>query len=325
MALNIKLLHGLSTALPTTKVNGRLLFCTDTKEIYFDINDDRIKLYDSLDTAKIDITNLKTLVGSTAVATQISDAIADLKKTVITEKEDSNSVAITISDNADSTAKKIKAEVKISAEAGNQASIKNDGIFVPAPTAADTYEIEQVADSDVDKTQYAAAYKLVKKAGGTGTGVQVGATINIIKDNFIDEVTLVNTNGTTPGKYIKITFKDTNTSTIYLDVKDLFNVYTGAAAADGIITVAVDASTGVITATIADGSVTKAKLETAVQTSLGLADTAVQPSELALAKTDNKYVAGIDVAGDGTITIQTETLPDISALQWGTFADISGS
>lgn len=45
MALNIKLLHGLAANLPTDKVDGRLLFATDTGEIYFDINGDRIKLY----------------------------------------------------------------------------------------------------------------------------------------------------------------------------------------------------------------------------------------------------------------------------------------
>lgn len=47
MALNIKLLHGLAADLPTTKVDGRLLFVTDTGEIYFDINGDRIKLYET--------------------------------------------------------------------------------------------------------------------------------------------------------------------------------------------------------------------------------------------------------------------------------------
>ena len=315
--MNIKLLYGLSTTLPPTKVNGRLLFCTDTKEIYFDIEGGRIKLYDSLDTAKTNIDSLKTLVGSTAVATQISSAIADLKKTVVAEKEDSNSVTITLSDNADASAKKIKADVKVSAESGNQATIKNDGIFVPAPSAPDTYEVEQVAASDVDTTKYAAAYKLVKKAGGTGAGVQVGATINIIKDNFIDEVTLEDSDGTNTGKYIKITFKDTNTSTIYLDVKDLFNVYTGKAAADGIITVSVDASTGEITATIADGSITKAKLVTAVQTTLDKADKMATLNETA---ETNKYVSGISVGADGTVTVTKGVLPDVNGLEWGTFA-----
>ena len=70
--LGIKLLYGLSTALPAQKVNGRLLFCTDTGEIYFDINNDRVKLYEkqiadakkSGTDAQTDVDALEALVGT---------------------------------------------------------------------------------------------------------------------------------------------------------------------------------------------------------------------------------------------------------------------
>ena len=328
----IKLMRGTGLTNTNPKIkDGQLLFATDTKAIYLDVDGStRIKLYDSLDTALTDIDALEAKLAGLKEATvvaKIAAEIAKLKKEVVAEAEDSNSVTLTIADNAGATAKKIKAEVKISSETDNHLSLKTDagkeGLYVPAPAAADTYEIEQVADSDVDKTQYAAAYKLVKKTRGTGTGTQVGATINIIKDNFIDKVTLVDTDGTNTGKFIKITFKDTNTSTIYLDVKDLFNVYKGAAAADGIITVAVDATTGVITATIADGTITKAKLETAVQTSLGLANTAVQPTKLAKPVVANEYISGIEVADNGTIDIKKATLPSLDSLEWGSFGSVT--
>ena len=78
---------------------------------------------------------------------------------------------------------------------------------------------------------------------------------------------------------------------------------TGAAAADGIITTSVD-DNHVLTATIGDGTITKAKLAEAVKTSLGKADTALQAAALdPYAKTAD--VAAGYVAKNGTDRLMT--------------------
>lgn len=175
-------------------------------------------------------------------------------------------------------------------------------------TAADTKDSETIAGAkkyadaavgaltivkaDTAEENFAATYKLMN-------GIkQVGASINIIKDNFVESVTLVDTNGTDEGKYIKITFKDTAASAIYLDVKELFNVYKSGSAAEDMVVIGVDESTGKITATITDGAVTKKKLHADVQASLNKADSAVQ--EILEGATDGTVkVDGTDVSVHG--------------------------
>lgn len=96
------------------------------------------------------------------------------------------------------------------------------------------------------------------------------------------------------GTYLVLTLANATSDKVYINVSDLIEYVTGAEASDGIITTAVDAN-HVLTATIGDGKITKAKLASAVQTSLGKADTAVQPAALEpYAKTadiENGYVA----------------------------------
>ena len=78
---------------------------------------------------------------------------------------------------------------------------------------------------------------------------------------------------------------------------------TGAAAADGIITTFVD-DNHVLTATIGDGTITKAKLATTVQTSLGKADTALQAAALEPYAKTADIEAGY-VAKNGTDRLMT--------------------
>ena len=106
------------------------------------------------------------------------------------------------------------------------------------------------------------------------------ATIDIPSDMVVSSGKVVeNPTGQPAGTYIELTLANATKDKIYINVGDLIEYVTGAEAADGIITTSVDAN-HVLTATIGDGKITKAKLATAVQTSLGLADTAVQPAAL---------------------------------------------
>lgn len=105
------------------------------------------------------------------------------------------------------------------------------------------------------------------------------------------------------GTYLVLTLANATSDKVYINVSDLIEYVTGAEASDGIITTSVDAN-HVLTATIGDGTITKAKLATTVQTSLGKADSAVQPAALEpYAKT--KDVAAGYVAKNGTDRLMT--------------------
>ena len=105
------------------------------------------------------------------------------------------------------------------------------------------------------------------------------------------------------GTYLVLTLANATKDKIYINVSDLIEYVTGATATDGIITTYVDAN-HVLTATIGDGTITKAKLAEAVQTSLGKADTALQAAALdPYAKT--KDIAAGYVAKNGTDRLMT--------------------
>ena len=129
-------------------------------------------------------------------------------------------------------------------------------------------------------------------------------TIDIPKDMVVESGAVVeNPAGQTAGTYLVLTLANATSDKVYINVGDLIEYVTGAEASDGIITTAVD-SNHVLTATIGDGKITKAKLATAIQTSLGKADSAVQPAALEpYAKT--KDVAAGYVAKNGTDRLMT--------------------
>ena len=125
------------------------------------------------------------------------------------------------------------------------------------------------------------------------------ATIDIPSDMVVSSGRVVeNPAGQTAGTYIELTLANATKDKIYINVGDLIEYVTGAAAADGIITTSVDEN-HVLTATIGDGTITKAKLTEAVQISLGKADTALQAAALdPYAKTED--IAAGYVAKNGT-------------------------
>ena len=110
------------------------------------------------------------------------------------------------------------------------------------------------------------------------------------------------------GTYLVLTLANATSDKVYINVGDLIEYVTGAQAADGIITTSVDAN-NVLTATIGDGTITKVKLSTAVQASLGKADTALQAAALEpYAKTVD--VAAGYVAKNGTDRLMTKAEGD---------------
>lgn len=150
------------------------------------------------------------------------------------------------------------------------------------------------------------------------------ASIDIPSDMVVSSGKVVeNPTGQTAGTYIELTLANATKDKIYINVGDLIEYVTGAAAADGIITTSVD-DNHVLTATIGDGAITKAKLATAIQTSLGKADTALQAAALEpYAKTadvETGYVAknGTDrlmTADEGTKLVGIATGAQVNKIE----------
>ena len=142
-------------------------------------------------------------------------------------------------------------------------------------------------------------------------------TIDIPKDMVVESGAVVeNPAGQTAGTYLVLTLANATSDKVYINVGDLIEYVTGAAAADGIITTAVD-SNHVLTATIGDGKITKEKLSETIQASLDKADTALQATALEpYAKTED-VAAGYVAKATGKDLIETTLIDKLKAVESG--------
>ena len=140
-------------------------------------------------------------------------------------------------------------------------------------------------DESAGQSDWAKVYKLYQGSDPSDmTKDTLVGTINIPKDLFVKSAsiqTVTTADVPYPGakvgdKYIDVEIQN-QTDHLYIPVNDLVDVYTGGTTAE--ITVSIDAN-NVITATINNGSVAKAKLDAGVQASLDLADTALQDDDI---------------------------------------------
>lgn len=175
--------------------------------------------------------------------------------------------------------------IKLDPAAGNAATLSAAGLKVTVPAAAE-YTIAKKAQSG----DYAAVYQLTKD------GTPVGVDINIPKDMVVESGAVVkNPTGQPAGTYIVLTLANATSDKLYINVDTLIEYVTGGTPADGIITTSVS-DDFVLTATINNGTITKEKLVTAVQTSLGKADSALQKADIKTGTANgNISVDGTDV------------------------------
>lgn len=116
---------------------------------------------------------------------------------------------------------------------------------------------------DENSGDYAAVYHFQKD------GVNEGVAINIPKDMVVQSGSVVtNPEGQTAGTYLKLVLANAENSEIYIPVDSLIEYVTSGSSADDMVVITVDATTHKVTAAITDGSITKAKLATDVQTAI---------------------------------------------------------
>lgn len=120
------------------------------------------------------------------------------------------------------------------------------------------YTIEKAADSG----EYAAIYQLKKD------GVAAGPAINIPKDMVVQDGSVVtNPEGQAAGTYIKLVLQNV-AEPLFIDVGGLIEYVTSGSAEGDMVFIAIDDTTHKVTATITDGTITKAKLAAALVTEI---------------------------------------------------------
>lgn len=212
------------------------------------------------------------------------DAAKAVKDAVVNTLEAADN-SVTVSGTA--TAKTVG--VKLDPDATNAIKLGEAGLKVVIPAAAE-YSIVKAVDSG----DYAAVYNLTKD------GAVVGASINIPKDMVVKSGEVItNPDATHTGTFLVLTLANATEDKIYINVADLIEYVTSGSKNGDMVVIDVSADHKV-TATITDGTVTKAKLAVDVQTSLGKADSAVQADDIAEGATDGTIaVKGADVAVHG--------------------------
>lgn len=212
------------------------------------------------------------------------DAAKTVKNAVVNTLEAADN-SVTVAGTA--TAKTIG--VKLDPDASNAIKLGEAGLKVVVPAAAE-YSIVKAAESG----DYAAVYNLTKD------GKNVGASINIPKDMVVKSGEVVtNPDETHTGTFLVLTLANATEDKIYINVADLIEYVTSGSKTGDMVVIDVSADHKV-TATITDGTVTKAKLSVDVQTSLGKADSAVQAADITEGATDGTIaVKGTDVAVHG--------------------------
>lgn len=232
--------------------------------------------------------DLKKQVGQTSI-TKLSElvatAIVNVENSVSTL--DSKVDALTASDIAFSNNSFVATDVADAlAELLTKAS--NDEITVEAGT--------NLANNILSET-------LIKKGG-----VTIG-TISIPKDYVNNIIGLVAEDGSgNPGTFLKVNTAAKSEDTPvyqYVDVSGLIEYVTSGSQSGDMIVVSIN-SNHEVTATITDGTVTKAKLASGVQASLDLADSAYQLPSTGMPKTD------LAAAVQASLDLADSAIQDIS-------------
>lgn len=228
-----------------------------------------------------------------------ADALAEAQKKVSSVGAGDASILIGGSATAPSVA------VKVSANAGNALELVEDGLMVSVPTAAE-YSIVK----DENSGDFAAIYHLTKD------GSNVGAAINIPKDMVVESGSVVtNPEGQPEGTYIELRLQNVD-EPLYINVTSLIEYVTSGSSVGDMVFVTVS-DDHKITATITDGTITLAKLDASVQTSINKADSALQSADVTTGS-ENGTIAikgnDVPVAGLGSAAFEDSSAFDAAGV-----------
>jgi len=293
--MDIKFLRGTAEQYAAaTKNDGTFYYTTDTHKLYLGTyeltTEDDIKnavtLVNSSDKGNEKLyQEITKLEGNAETEGSIASLLAALKTTIegevvntLTAADDSVEVSGT------ATAKTVAA--KISAAANNSLSLRTvegeEGLYVNVPAGVNY----TVSVTESSPEGYAKAYTF-SQLGSTI------ATVNIPKDMVVESgEVVVDPQGQPAGTYLKLVLANADEDEIYINVGDLIEYVTSGSQAGDMVVIDIDAQHKV-TATITDGTITKAKLDNSVQTSLNKADSALQVADI----TEGATNGTIDVKG----------------------------
>lgn len=244
------------------------------------------------------VSNVETLMGietTTGSVKQIAKSYADGKDAAI-------AAAKAAGDNAQTAVDTLAGKVGTLPEDATATTVVGYVDEKISKIPAQTDYTVTVTPSDVE--DYAKRYTIKQAA----TGLNVN--IDIPKDMVVSSGRVVtNPDDTHTGTFLELTLANATNDKVYINVSSLIEYVTSGSKVGDMVVVDVSADHKV-TATITDGTITKAKLATAIQTSLGKADTAIQQAGLNSAL--ESYVAknGTDrlmTAAEGTKLEGVET------------------
>ena len=232
----------------------------------------------------------------------------DALQTLANSKVASVSAGAGIEVSGEATAPSIA--VKLDPTEGNALSIvEGKGLRVEIPEVVHPeYTVEKLGSASEGAV---ASYALKKD------GTQVGATIDIPKDLVVVSGAVVEfeagalpTGVSEAGTYIKLVLSGGDP--IYIPVGSLIEYVTGGSGENDAIQINVTSDTHKVSASVKNGSLTKAMLASDVQTSLGKADSAVQSVATGSAN-GNISVDGTDVPVKGLASAAFETVDNLNA------------
>ena len=224
-----------------------------------------------------------------------------------------NSVAIAGTASAPTVA------VKISTKDGNTLTLDTtsgkEGLYVPTPAAASTYSIVKL-DANSTTAGAAATYQLAVDGVAGGTKIDIPKDM-VVSSGEVKTVSTANTpyTGAAVGdKYIELTIANATSDKLYIPVNSLVEYVTSGSSNSDMVVISID-NNHQVTASITDGTITKTKLASGVQSSLDAADSALQASDITTGSTNGTIsVDGTNVAvyGLGTAAYTASTAYDAS-------------
>lgn len=288
---------------------------------------------------------IEVLNGSATTAGSVAKAVADAKAEVIGTDADAKEATTVYGAKAfatnEATSKVNALDTQLKAVAKSGAATDVSIVDADNKITATTVEgalVELAGKIETNETagkvtvtkgsskDYAAVYTIAQ--GGTTVG-----TINLPKDMVVESGTVVtlsetDTTGHTAGTYIKLVLANANNDEVWIPVDSLIEYVTGGVTTE--ITVSVDETTHVATATLNNGSIVISKLDAGVQASLGKADTAVQSlTVLGKALDQNTTTLTVDEAktalGLGSAAYENKTAFDAAGAAGAAKASVIGS